>query len=221
MNNKKIFFPRPLREVLAGRAKVRGTEQGNNLIIYPSSVCWNFVPQTTSPARGEDKRQGGFTLIELLVVVLIIGILAAVALPQYRVAVEKARAMQALTMMQHIAKAQEAYFLATGNYATDFDELGIEVPGARISPNRRQDRDFLYGLSIGDAANFATAARCTNGWNCQQTDYAFERYHGDERIYCFPQHTADPLQICKRLSQGKRARPQNASFNYGGYVIQF
>lgn len=164
---------------------------------------------------------GGFTLIELLVVVLIIGILAAVALPQYRVAVEKARAMQALTMMQHIAKAQEAYFLATGNYATDFDELGIEVPGASISPNRRQDRDFLYVLSIGDAANFATAARCTNGWNCQHTDYAFERYHGDERIYCFPQNTADPLQICKRLSQGKMARPQNASFNYGGYVIQF
>ena len=69
-----------------------------------------------------------FTLIELLVVVLIIGILAAVAVPQYQKAVEKSRAMEVLTLLSSINKAQQVFHLSNGYFAKDLKELDIEFP---------------------------------------------------------------------------------------------
>lgn len=74
------------------------------------------------------KGMAGFTLIELLLVVLIIGILASVAMPQYNKAVEKSRATQALAILKSLYAAQETYYMANGSYATSFDELDLSVP---------------------------------------------------------------------------------------------
>ena len=69
-----------------------------------------------------------FTLIELLVVVLIIGILAAIALPQYQKAVWKSKNAQLKVLVKSYLDAQTSYYLANGTYATNFGDLDIQMP---------------------------------------------------------------------------------------------
>ena len=78
-----------------------------------------------------------FTLIELLVVVLIIGILAAVAVPQYQVSVDKARYSEMITVSKSLAQSLEVYYLANSAYPGYWAYLDVGVEGCTESNTAR------------------------------------------------------------------------------------
>ncbi|HBL19087.1 MAG: hypothetical protein A2X36_17205 [Elusimicrobia bacterium GWA2_69_24] len=78
------------------------------------------------------KSERGFTLIELLVVVLIIGILASIAIPQYFKVVERARVSEGHNFISSVKQAQERYLARQGRYVTqnaDIGQLDIDFSG--------------------------------------------------------------------------------------------
>ena len=79
--------------------------------------------------KNMSKGRLGFTLIELLVVVIIVGILAAIALPQYQKAILRSKFAGLLVSINAIRQAQQVYYLANGNYATSLEDLDISVDG--------------------------------------------------------------------------------------------
>ncbi|MDO5765053.1 MAG: type IV pilin-like G/H family protein, partial [Elusimicrobiales bacterium] len=92
------------------------------------------------------------TLIELLVVVLIIGILSAVALPQYEKAAGKARLTEAITALKAITDAQEVYFMANGEYTNDLSLLDVSINPA--------GKYFEYRCRGGDGTSLSAVRTC-------------------------------------------------------------
>ena len=89
----------------------------------------------------------GFTLIELLVVVLILGILAAMAMPQYFKAVERSRMSEAVSLLNSIAGAQQRKYLQINSYVDDYRGLDVAPAGATGNSYTTSDNGFTITLS--------------------------------------------------------------------------
>ena len=94
-----------------------------------------------------------FTLIELLVVVLIIGILAAVAVPQYQTAVDKSRYTAMMNAVRELKEAEELHYMANGEYSSDIMDFEGSLPaGCTASGGWAECQDFnlsVTGLVTG------------------------------------------------------------------------
>ena len=94
-----------------------------------------------------NKKNGekGFTLIELLVVIIIIGILAAIALPSFLNQANKARQSEAKTYVGSLNRGQQAYFLEnTNTFATDIPSLGLGI--------KTQSSNYTYATGGGTSS---------------------------------------------------------------------
>ncbi len=135
-----------------------------------------------------------FTLIELLVVVLIIGILAAVALPQYQMAVAKVRVNRLLPLMKSIESAQEVYKIANGTYSKDFSLLDIDMPAGANATSTEKEVNY---------ADFSCYTRgiipsTTDSLYCKDTHYKFslEKYYTSGTYCWFPDNDDFSRKLC-------------------------
>ncbi len=106
----------------------------------------------------------GFTLIELLVVVLIIGILASLAIPQYFKVVEKSRVSEAMSLIAALKSAEERFLARGGNYTANFTQLDISYPNmtATSLPGKFFTASLRAGNCTGGPCYVITVTRHTN-----------------------------------------------------------
>ena len=165
------------------------------------------------------KQKHGFTLIELLVGVLIIGILAAVAVPQYQKAVEKARAMQAVVIVKAIGDAQELYYLANGAYTENLEDLNIDVPGEEYqygTRTRKKTDYFDFGTKSSLSENIVGISQRLND-SATRAYYEIIRFGKDSNLYCRIASLNDPQQVCQTLSGGNNTIIDEKTY----YIIQY
>ena len=95
----------------------------------------------------------GFTLVEVLIVVIIIGILAAIGIPQFSAAMEKAKGGEARAGLGHIQTAEKVYYSENDAYTTNLNLLDLSF----------SNRYWTFSIEVAGATYSAIATRSCGG----------------------------------------------------------
>ena len=150
----------------------------------------------------------GFTLIELLVVVLIIGILAAIALPQYTKAVARARTSEGFSNGSSLTQALRRYYMANGDYTTDLTRLDIQVPESEYYR--------YFALNTNDSGETSSS-----NWRVEvrsQKPDGVPSFHfglSNDHIYCYAGSSQPNAEaVCKTYGSYSHTIPSNGAKMY-------
>lgn len=104
------------------------------------------------------KYMRGITLTELMIVVVIVGILATVAYPNYREFVARAKRTEAKSMLLQVASMQERFYLQNNSYTTDLTSLGFANAANQVSDSG----SYQLNVTAADANDFTAVAAYLN-----------------------------------------------------------